>query len=53
MGLNPARVACEGFFSTDVQKALSIQCYTHVGVGQNEINHLQLNRTAHEPIIIQ
>ena len=35
VGLNPARVACEGFF-TDTRKALSIQCYTHVGVvGQN------------------
>ena len=31
---NPARVACEGFF-TDTRKALSIQCYTHVGGGQN------------------
>ena len=23
------------WFSTDTRKALSIQCYTHVGVGQN------------------
>ena len=36
MGSNPARVACE-VFSTDTRKALSIQCYTHVGVGQNLI----------------
>ena len=28
------RIACE-VFSTDTRKALSIQCYTHVGVGQN------------------
>ena len=34
MGSNPAQVACE-VFSTDTLKALSIQCYTHVGVGQN------------------
>ena len=33
VGSNPARVACEVFF-TDTRKALSIQCYTHVGVGQ-------------------
>ena len=26
------------FFPTDTRKALSIQCYTHVGVGQHEIN---------------
>ena len=32
--INPARVACE-VFSTDTRKTLSIQCYTHVGVGQN------------------
>ena len=33
VGSNPARVACE-VFSTDTRKALRIQCYTHVGVGQ-------------------
>ena len=37
MGSNPTRVACEGFF-TDTRKARSIQCYTHIGVGQNEIS---------------
>ena len=37
MGSNPARVACENF-STDTRKSLSIQCYTHVGAGQNYIN---------------
>ena len=36
--MNPARVACEGF-STDTRKALSIQCYTHVGV-RAELNQL-------------
>ena len=33
VGLNPTRVACEVFF-TDTQKAQSMQCYAHVGVGQ-------------------
>ena len=28
------------FFSTDTQKALSMQCYTHVGVGQNLKNFI-------------
>ena len=37
VGLNPARVACEIFF-TDTRRALSMQCYTHVGVGQNKKN---------------
>ena len=36
--MNPARVACEGF-STDTRKALTIQCYTHVGV-RAELNQL-------------
>ena len=33
MGSNPAEVDCE-VFSTDSREALSIQCYTHVGVEQ-------------------
>ena len=37
VGLNPARAASE-VFSTDTRYTLSIQCYTHVGVGQNYIN---------------
>ena len=34
VGSNPTRVACEVFF-TDTRNAPSIQCYAHVGVGQN------------------
>ena len=34
MGSNPARVTCE-VFSTVTRKAPSMQCYTHVGVGQD------------------
>ena len=29
------------FFFTDIRKALSVQCYTHIGVGQN---YMQINR---------
>ena len=43
VGSNPARVACEGFFPTDSRKALSIQRYTHVCVGQ-KCNQLFITR---------
>ena len=49
MGSNPARVACEGVF-IDTQKALSIQCYTHVGVGQ-KLNQLFIQPISNHVIV--
>ena len=51
VGLNPTRVACE-VFSTDTRKALSIQCYTHVGVGHNEISCLSPDARINQPIYL-
>ena len=47
--MNPARVACVVFF-TDARKAVRIQCYTHVGVGQNEIIVYHAMEEFHQPL---
>ena len=39
----------KGFF-TDTRKALSIQCYTHVGVGQNLISCVSPNAIINQPM---
>ena len=56
MGSNPARIPPESpvkCFSTDTRKTLSIQCYTHVGVGaKNVLIVYHPTQEFHQPINI-